>query len=96
MAHGHPSWWSWLVVIGGCMTTLIIAVVISVETNQKAIDRERMQRLKAEQDLCEIIATFDDSYKEVPPTTPTGIKVATSIAEWRASHCPPIVPPKGK
>jgi hypothetical protein len=87
--HGHPSWWSWLVVIGGCLATLMIAVAISIQTNQTALDRERMARIQGEQELCEVVAALDDSYREVPPTTATGMKVADSMSRWRADNCPP-------
>jgi hypothetical protein len=87
--HGHPTWWSWVVVIGGCLTTLLISVVISVQTNQRAIDREREARLASELEFCSLLKLFDDSYREVPPNTPTGINLAKGLREYRQGKCPP-------
>jgi hypothetical protein len=38
--HGHPGWYSWLVVVGGCL----ISVVVSIAVNQQTVSRERAER----------------------------------------------------
>lgn len=78
-------------VIGGCLTTLAIAVAVSVSANQQAIEREREARLESERSLCGVLAAFDDSYRQVPPATESGMNVAKAIAFERARRCPPVI-----
>lgn len=43
---------------------------------------------KSGQQWCEIVTTLDDAYKQVPPTTPVGVKLATEMHRLRAGlHC---------
>ena len=43
----------------------------------------------ADQKWCSIITTLDDSWKEQPPTQPSGKNVAAGIADLRREyHCP--------
>lgn len=87
--HGHPSWYSWLVVIGACFTSLLISVTISISTTRHMVEREEQARLQGEQALCGVIYVLDDAYRQVPPTTPAGKQVAKAIADERARRCPP-------
>lgn len=41
--HGHPGWYSWLVVLGGAFTSMLVAVGISVSLNNRALARDRAQ-----------------------------------------------------
>ncbi len=57
----------------------VVSVLISVHVNAES-DRK----------WCSIVETLDSSYRQQPPTTPSGRNVAANIAELRRSlHCPP-------
>lgn len=47
--HGHPGWYSWLVVMGGCIISMIASVGIAVHMNNAALARDRHERVVAEQ-----------------------------------------------
>lgn len=46
--HGHPGWYSWLVVIGGCLVSMVVSVAISIRASDAALERDRMQREQSE------------------------------------------------
>lgn len=89
--HGHPGWYSWLVVIGGSLVASLTAIAISVTLNARAIERERRaERAAAERQAqedqaaraasCLVMLTMTEVYTDPPPATPTGRKAA---AAWK-------------
>lgn len=95
--HGHPSWWSWLVVIGACFSSMVISIVVSAVMNQRGIERERMARFQSEQQWCSVIVVMDDAWRSKPPATATGKEMAKGIRELRVGHrCPPAPPEQEK
>lgn len=78
--HGMPSWYSWLVVIGGCLTTLLVSVAISAQVNQRALERERAQREQGRASACTVIRRMVQAYEDPPPATETGRNAAVA---WR-------------
>lgn len=72
-AHGHPGWYSWLTVIGGCLISMIVSITVSVQMNQAALERDRQQRIADErrtaqqqeegrQASCMLINTMHEAY----------------------------------
>lgn len=93
--HGRPSWYSWVVVVGTSVLSSTLAIVVGIESAQRAVDAERSARLQSEQALCSLVVVLDRAYKGTPPTTPTGKEVAEGMAGLRATlQCPPPIPPK--
>lgn len=87
--HGHPGWYSWLVVIGGSIVSMLVAVGISISYGQRqleseraqnvaAIERERAAREAGRAATCLVIRTMADVYDD--PSTETGRKAATAWA----------------
>jgi hypothetical protein len=85
--HGHPGWYSWLVVIGGALTSALMAVTISITVNARtfereraqqrsALERERVQNEQARLATCLVIRRMVDVYAD--PSTETGQKAATA------------------
>lgn len=66
-------WWSVLVLLAAM---LIVGVASMLHTTRTA--RESEQR------WCALLTTMDTAYREQPPTTPTGRRLATDVAELRA------------
>lgn len=95
--HGHPGWYSWLVVLGGSLVSMMVAVGISVSLNNQAIERERQaQAQEAEranvlreasrEASCLTIRTMADVYAD--PSTETGEKArAAWISLGRTFGC---------
>lgn len=83
-----PSWYSWLVVVGGCLTTLVVAVTVSVKVNQRALDREQAQREQGRVAACTVITRMVLAYEDPPPATETGRNAATAWKDLgRAFQC---------
>lgn len=74
--HGHPGWYSWLVVIGGALTSSLLAVAIAVTLNDRAIERDRADREQARRASCLLIHTMIDVYTDPTPATETGRRAA--------------------
>lgn len=72
ISRGH--WWSLAVVY---FTLLVIAVGNVVYTQH--VDHESNRK------WCELIMSLDNAYKEAPPQTPTGIKIAQDVARLRVN-----------
>lgn len=80
--EGRPQWWSWFVVIGGCLTSAIVSVVFSKVMTDYAVR-------KSQQTLCTIVVLQDDVYRQTPPATPTGKKLAEAFVDLRSQYrCP--------
>jgi hypothetical protein len=89
--HGHPGWYSWLVVVGGALVSMLTAVSISVSLGNQQRERERereaaeAQRASVQRELnraatCLVIRTMADVYSDPAPITVTGEKAALA---WR-------------
>ena len=64
--HGHPGWYSWLVVIGGCLASMIVSVSISVQMNERALQRDGRQRAERQAEgrrvACQVIVRMRNAY----------------------------------
>ena len=95
-AHGRPGWYSWIVVVLVPIMASIGVLVISLEVNDRSIERERQARLTAERErqasdraFCGIVVLLDDSYRRSPPSTPAGRDLARAVNEARYGYrCP--------
>ncbi len=74
--HGHPGWYSWLVVIGGCLASMIVSVSISVQMNERALQRDGRQRAERQAEgrrvACQVIVRMRNAYAEQEKLTPAG------------------------
>jgi hypothetical protein len=60
------------------VSVLIVAVFLFAYVNHAIAENNRK--------MCGLVTTLDGSYREVPPGTPTGIKVADEIHGLRLSY----------
>ena len=73
------GWYQWAAMLASSLLAAGGAVLISVHVNAES-----------ERKFCSIVETLDSSYRQQPPTTPSGRNVAANIAELRRSlNCPP-------
>jgi heme exporter protein D len=83
--HGHPGWYSWLVVVGGCLVSMIISVTISIQAAENSLQRDRQQRADQQaQSLlvaCEVIVRMRDAYERQENLTQAGRDVAKAWAD---------------
>lgn len=77
----HPAAYSMIVLALGMVTSMLIAVCISVEASEKA--RRDGNRL-----LCAAIASDVQAYVETPPTTPAGKNQLRAKREFLRAQCP--------
>jgi len=67
----------------------LAALLIGLRANEVSENRERAARQASERAWCSVIIVMDDSYRQVPPATPAGKKLAEGIAGLRMRNCPP-------
>jgi hypothetical protein len=95
-SHGLPSWYSWAVVIGTSITSSVLVLIVSLNVNQRALERERQQRLAGQQAWCGVIVTMDNAWRSAPPPTATGRQMAKGIAalrrQYRCDQLPLVLP----
>jgi hypothetical protein len=77
--HGHPGWYSWVVVVLSSVTSSVLAIMVSVALATNAVearetDRQARERLAAQvearQDeetqrlICELVVAQDDAFDD--------------------------------
>lgn len=63
------------------VAAIVAAAASMLYTNHAAHESERK--------WCGVVSTMDDAYRDTPPQTPTGRKIAADIARLRADFgCP--------
>lgn len=97
--HGHPGWYSWLVVILGCVVSMIVSVGISVRMNNAAIQREHQaQALAAQREAerraqqrvvsCAFVNKINRAYQDqIKELSGPGLTIAAAWADL-ARECP--------
>jgi hypothetical protein len=97
----RPDWYWWVVMIGTVLSCAAASILISLQVQARALERERAQRIEVQQKAdalrietnakwCKIVTTLDDEYRKTPPTTPTGVNIAEAMRDLRVSlDCPP-------
>jgi hypothetical protein len=86
--------------IGTVLSCAAASILISLQVQANALEREREQRMVVQQKAdalrietnakwCKIVTTLDDEYRKTPPTTPTGVNIAEAMRDLRVSlGCP--------
>lgn len=59
-------------------SVLVIAVLLFVYVNHAIADNNRK--------MCALVTTLDTTYHQVPPSSPTGVKVAAEMHDLRLSY----------
>jgi len=84
----QPGVYAWLAVMISAITLPLLALFVSIQLNERAVENERTARVAGERAMCIIVVTLDSAYKEDPPKTPAGKNVAEGMANLRlAYHC---------
>lgn len=68
-----PPWYLWLILF----VTVIGGTVFAVKSGERSLDAERRSTREV---VCLLAVTQDNVYRETPPTTAAGIRLAE---EWR-------------
>lgn len=81
----HPTAYSMITLAAGMLVSMAIAVVISVNASNRAIEQNREQEQRQRQEAraasCYLINSQVSVYEETPPSTPTGREAAQAWAE---------------
>ena len=91
--HGHPGWYSWVVVVGTSLTSAVLCLVVTVHVASQSIGHERAARVAAEAQnrqtevetkraACAVIISQDEAYNDptAPPVTAAGKRAGQA---WR-------------
>lgn len=70
--HGHPGWYSWLVVIGGAFTSMVVAVGISIAVFRDGQEQIERQREMGRQATCLFVNKINKAYEREPAQTDAG------------------------
>ncbi|KAB1946084.1 hypothetical protein F8271_07740 [Micromonospora sp. ALFpr18c] len=70
--------------------TLVVALLFAVLTGAASMAYSNRAAAALERKWCDLLSTFDDAYRETPPQTPTGKKIADRLRELRGQrfNCP--------
>ena len=80
----------YIVVIATVILGFGASILTNVVINNRSLQREREAREGSQRAFCAIIILLDDSYRAVPPATPSGKQLAAAIASARVTDgCPP-------
>lgn len=69
----QPYWWSHMAVFA---SVLLVGIICIWYANKASEDSSRS--------ICPLVNTLDEAYRETPPPSPAGKKVAANIAELKA------------
>lgn len=69
--------------------TLVVVLVAAIVSSVASMAYANAAARQSEQRWCGVVSTLDDAYRETPPQTPAGQKIATNIRRLRADFgCP--------
>ncbi|MDG4809948.1 hypothetical protein O7634_24620 [Micromonospora sp. WMMD1120] len=73
----------WRVLVAVLLAALGSSTVSIIYSNEAARQSERK--------LCGVVSTLDDAYRQTPPQTPAGQKIARDVRQLRAEFgCPTL------
>lgn len=64
------------------VTSIVLAAVNVIYTNHVAAQSEQRNQERA-REICGLISTFDDAYRQTPPTTELGRHIAAEMHAYR-------------
>jgi hypothetical protein len=71
----HVPWYLLVALFASCMVTGVVAIVVA-----------RAGQERSERQLCSLLIAQDDAYRQTPPTTPTGLRVAAAVGQLRRAY----------
>lgn len=85
-------WWPIVVSVGSSVGSAVLATLLCLSVSARNADRGRESRRALQTQVCSIVITLDDNYREAPPTTEIGKRNAVSMSRLRvALGCPPAI-----
>lgn len=81
--HGHPGWYSWVVVVGTSIVSTGLALLLAFQL----VNAERMRRESDRAALCEVIVIQDEAMKSPNrPITPAGKSLSRALSDLRTKY----------
>ncbi|MFF3867340.1 hypothetical protein [Micromonospora sp. NPDC001898] len=82
------SWRGWHVLVVVLLTAVLAAGTALIAAQRAGRVAEESRQVSARQ-MCGVVVALDDAYREAPPQTPAGQRIAESIALLRTEFgCP--------
>lgn len=89
MRPSSPApWYAVVIVLLVAVSLTLAALVLSQRAIERSAESERSAREAAESQWCITIRLQDDAYREFPPPSETGKKLASGYAHLRKTRCP--------
>lgn len=88
--HGHPGWYSWLVVVGTQLVGSALILIITLNNTQRSIEADQRSREMSRQATCAVVIVQDDAFRDPSalPQTPAGKNAAEAWHNLRTVlHC---------
>ena len=88
----RPGWYSWVAVIVGCLTSMVVSVGVSVQASERGFERReqdrREQQERARATTCAIIVKMAQANQRQVDVFPPNQEVADAWAEMsRTFQC---------
>lgn len=77
----YPLIVSFVTALAAALGAIMYAAHVARETEQRVLEANR----ESDRQWCDIVTTFDDTYRVTPPTTETGKRIAASFRQMRVS-----------
>ncbi len=86
----HQDRYRWTALTLASVGSGIAALVLAVVMNNASLERERTAReasgRNSERALCTLVVAYDNVYRETPPGTETGKRLAITMRVMRVTH----------
>lgn len=77
------SWWGLATAYASAIIMGLVAMLFAADKAHEAESRAIETDRESSQKWCAVVVTLDDAYRQLPPTTATGRRLAEEIAKLR-------------
>lgn len=83
--HEDRRWWPLVISVGASVLSSVLAAALCLTVTSNNRDRGIEARKELQRQVCAIIVSLDDNYRESPPKTDLGVLNATSMRQLRST-----------
>lgn len=83
--HEDKRWWPLVVSVGASVLSAVLAAALCLTVTAANRDRGIEARKELQRQVCAIVVSLDDNYREAPPATEAGQLNAKSMRQLRSS-----------
>ena len=83
--HDDRRWWPLVISVGASVLSSVLAAALCLTVTANNRDRGIEARKELQRQVCLIVVSLDDNYRESPPATDLGRLNATSMRQLRTT-----------